>query len=151
MANYTPTCSEYSIDVPAPKDAEGRRVPLDTKVMYDDKGIEYEVERFVFGTGPHGYDWDVEYSIPSENTIYTRPLDSTYLERPDSLYRLNEDLGRVANFKPDSGYSTPVCAYADRYEQFCDGCKLNDYRGVCSVYALKDVAARMNRLCGDSE
>lgn len=31
MANYTPTCSEYSIDVPAPKDAEGRRVLLDTK------------------------------------------------------------------------------------------------------------------------
>ena len=30
MANYTPTCSEYGIDVPAPKDAEGRRVLLDT-------------------------------------------------------------------------------------------------------------------------
>ena len=36
MANYTPTCSEYSIDVPAPKDAEGRRVLLDTKVMYNE-------------------------------------------------------------------------------------------------------------------
>lgn len=41
MANYTPTCSEYSIDVPAPKDAEGRRVLLDTKVMYNDAGVEY--------------------------------------------------------------------------------------------------------------
>lgn len=43
MANYTPTCSEYSIDVPAPKDAEGRRVLLDTKVMYNDAGVEYMV------------------------------------------------------------------------------------------------------------
>lgn len=147
----TPTCSEYDIEVPAPKDAEGRNVPLDTKVMYNDKGIEYGVGRLIFGTGPHGCGWDVECLIPSENIIYTRPLDSMYLERPDSLSRLNEDLGRVANFKPNSGFSTPVCAYADCHGQFCDGCRLHKYRGVCSLHALKDVAARMNRLCGDSE
>lgn len=32
-----------------PKDATGRWIPLDTKVLYNDRGVEYEVNRFTFG------------------------------------------------------------------------------------------------------
>lgn len=32
-----------------PKDAEGREIPLDTKVLYNDRGVGYEVNRFTFG------------------------------------------------------------------------------------------------------
>lgn len=31
-----------------PKDATGRWIPLDTKVLYNDRGVEYEVNRFTF-------------------------------------------------------------------------------------------------------
>lgn len=37
-----------SIDVPAPRDAKGREVPLDVKVMYDNEGVEYGVCCLVF-------------------------------------------------------------------------------------------------------
>lgn len=67
MANYTPTCSEYSIDVPAPKDAEGRRVLLDTKVMYNDAGVEYMVSGFVFDTSKLAAGWDVKCFTPSDD------------------------------------------------------------------------------------
>lgn len=73
MANYTPTCSEYSIDVPAPKDAEGRRVLLDTKVMYNDAGVEYMVSGFVFDTRKLAAGWDVKCFTPSDDIVYTRP------------------------------------------------------------------------------
>ena len=35
-------------NIELPKDSEGREIPLDTKVLYNDRGIEYEVNRFMF-------------------------------------------------------------------------------------------------------
>ena len=95
MTDFTPTSDDMFIEIVAPMDAENSKVPFDTKVMYDDKGIEYEVERFVFGTGLHGYGWGVECSLPPENIVFKRPLDSMYLEKPDSLKQLAEDLNRM--------------------------------------------------------
>lgn len=149
----TPTCNEYSIEVPAPKDAENSKVPFDTKVMYNDKGIGYEVGRFIFWTGPSEYGWDVECFIPSENIVYTRPLDSMYLEKPDSLKQLAEDLNRVqakhdANGSP---YKETPCCYVGRFGVTCKECRLNYGDKTCFEAMMEDIVSRVNRLCGDAE
>lgn len=142
-----------TITVVTPKDAEGRNVLLDTKVMYNDKGIEYEVGRLIFGTGPYGGDWDVECFIPSENIVYTRPLDSMYLEKPNSLKQLAEDLNRVqakheANGSP---YRELACCYAERLARgsSCKECRLNHKDKTCFEAMMDGIVNRVNRLAGD--
>lgn len=88
MTDCVPTCSEYSIDVPAPKDAENRKVPLDTKVMYDASGNEFEVRWLTYSTGPYGQGWSVKAydrsdGDSSDDRGYTLPLDSLNIEKPD--------------------------------------------------------------------
>ena len=147
----TPTCSEYDIEVPAPKDAENRKVPLDTKVMYNDKGIEYEVSSFNCVFDKYGTEWNVACFTSDSDCIYTRPLDSMYLEKPDSLKQLAEDLNRMVNCKRGYDYSSPSCAYTGNVKSTCDGCKFKGATDICSVAVLEDITARVNRLAGDSE
>lgn len=142
-----------TITVVTPKDAEGRNVLFDTKVMYNDKGLEYKVARFIFWTGPDGYGWDVECFIPSENIVYTRPLDSMYLVRPDSLKQLAEDLDRMqakheANGSP---YRELACCYAGRLARggSCKECRLNHEDKTCFEAMMDDIVNRVNRLAGD--
>lgn len=49
-------------NIELPKDAEGREIPLDTKVLYNDRGVEYEVNRFMFGfdVSTHEVEWTAE-------------------------------------------------------------------------------------------
>lgn len=149
MADCTPASSDMFIEIVAPKDAENSKVPFDTKVMYDDKGIEYEVGRFVFGTGPYGCGWDVECFIPSENIIYTRQLDSMYLEKPDSLKQLVEDIERAQYACDHNGMHVAACRYSGN--NTCCGCDFRPDYSTCSGKMLGDIAARVKRLCGDSE
>lgn len=155
MANYTPTCSEYSIDVPAPKDAEGRRVLLDTKVMYNDAGVEYMVSGFVFDTRKLAAGWDVKCFTPSDDIVYTLPLDSMHLEKKDSLKQLAEDLNRVKAKYDANGtlYRKLICCYVGRFGATCacDGCRLNCGDKTCFEAMMADIVSRVNRLAGDSE
>lgn len=137
------------IEIVAPKDAENSKVPFDTKVMYDDKGIEYEVERFVFGTGLHGYGWGVECSLPPENIVYKRPLDSMYLEKPDSIRQLVEDIERAQYACDHNGMHMAACRYSGN--DTCCGCDFKPECSTCAGEMLRDIAARINRLAGDSE
>lgn len=148
----TPTCNEYSIEVPAPKDADDRKVSLDTNKLYDDEGVSYEVYGLVYRHTPKQSvgDWMVEL-VTTDNKVRQVPLDSMYLENPDSLRQLAEDLNRMVNCKRGYDYSSPSCAYTGNSSSTCDGCKLKDSPDICSVAVLKDIAARVNRLCGDSE
>lgn len=160
MTDYGQTCSEHSIEVPAPKDAEGCKVPLDTKKLYDDEGVSYEVCGLLYRitTATCEADWTVEIVTAWNNvrqvsldSMYLEKPDSLKLEKPDSLKQLAEDLNRMVNCKRRYGYSSQSCAYTGNFENTCDGCKLKDSPDICSVVVIKDIAARVNRLCGDSE
>ena len=100
MTDYGPTCGEYSIDVLAPKDADGRKVPLDTEKLYDDEGVSYEVCGLVYRhmTAISESGWTVEL-VTAENNVRQVSLDSMHLEKPDSLKQLAEDLNRMVNCK----------------------------------------------------
>lgn len=160
MTDCVPTCSEYSIDVPAPKDAENRKVPLDTKVMYDASGNEFEVRWLTYSTGPYGRGWSVKAydrsdGDPSDDRGYTLPLDSLNIEKPDSLKQLAEDLNSMQTKHKANGslYSKLACCYVGRLgaTSTCNGCRLNCGDKRCFEAMMEDITNRVNRLCGDAE
>lgn len=135
-----------SIEVPAPRDAKGRDVPLNAKVMYDDKGVEYSVCRLVFRNQTEICEagWTVEL-VTAENKVRQVSLDYMYLEKPDSLKQLLKDLDRAANAK---GFA--CCAYAGRSERDCPSCIAADER-ACTQPIMRDIAFRIRRLVGEDE
>ena len=159
MTESTPTCDEYSIEVPAPKDADNRKVPLDTKVMYNDSGDEFEVRRFTFSTGPYGPGWSVKVYDPSdgdqsEDRGNTLPLDFMYLEKPDSIKQLAEDLNRVWSAYDVSvrGFGDMPCHYDKNRGKYCNDCRLNSHGKMnCIDAMMADIVSRVNRLACDSE
>lgn len=132
-----------------PKDAEGRVIPFDTKVLYDKHGNERKVYQFTFPQYPQR--WLVELKMPCSLTACLP--ENYWLVPPDSFKQLAEDLNRAANYKKlDYYFPEPSCAYANHRGDTCDGCKLlEDQANTCLAAVLKDVTARVNRLCDDAE
>lgn len=145
-----------TIEVMAPRDAKGRLVPLDVKVMYSESGIEYEVDTLLFerGTDTHDAGWTVRGCDHSSTMVYSFPLDSMYLEKPDSLKQLMRDLNRVQDAHDERGkkyYETPV-DYIQCQGKRCDDCRLHDHEmgETCFEAMMDDIVSRVNRLYIDS-
>lgn len=131
------------MSIELPKDAEGREIPLDTALLYGKvSGEEYEVVCFNFS--PSMRRWRVKLKRRDDVGIYA--TDSFTLSKSDNWEKLEEDLGMILNHPEKI-----VCAYFNRERKDCDGCKLKDSSDICFVAVIKDIAASMNRLCGDSE
>lgn len=127
-----------------PRDAEGREIPLDTKVLYGDGGTARNIVYWVFTTDS---DLEKEWrNCWSAVTDAGRKLDPglMYLTEPDSWEKLEEDLGKIANHQTEV-----VCPYYDREIKDCEGCKLEGYDCSCSHAFLKDVMARIRKLRGE--
>lgn len=74
--------------VPVPKDADGEVVPLDTAVLYTDKGEMIYVGSIIFNR----YSWYAR----STNTGKTYHLDKLYRTQPDSCALLEKDVFTLA-------------------------------------------------------
>ena len=125
-----------------PKDAEGRKIPLDTKVLYFKDGSEHKVDKWVLY--PHeGIRWAVVF----DNEVRRDP-DVLHLTPPDSWKKLLDDLDNAAK-----GGDNAECLYSRREgiktgEQ-CFGCRLDSwkYEGPdCSYRAYSDIADRIRKL-----
>lgn len=137
-------------NIELPKDAEGREIPLDTKVLYNDIGVGYEVNRFTFGfdVSTHEGEWTA-LSYGTGDMVYQLPVNSMHLERPDSLKQLVEDIERAQYACEHNGLHVAACRYSGN--DTCCGCDFRPDYSTCSGKMLGDIAARVNRLCGDSE
>lgn len=139
-----------------PKDAEGREIPLDTKVLYNDRGVEYGVNRFTFGFDviTHEAEWTAE-SYGTGDMVYRLPVNSMHLERPDSLKQLAEDLNRVRDAYDvhGRGYKDIPCYYDKDRGKYYNDCRLNSHGkgATCFDALMNDIVSRVNRLAGDSE
>lgn len=135
-----------SIEVPTPRDAIGRKVPLDVKVMYDDEGVEYGVCCLIFRNMTEICEagWTVELAT-IENKVRQVSLEYMYLKPPDSLKKLLEDLDRAANAQ---GFG--CCAYAGRSERDCTSCIAAGDR-ACTQPIMRDIAFRIRELVGEDE
>lgn len=125
-----------------PKDADGREVPFNTKVLYDRYGFKNNVKSFIYvvstytGTGT----WRVKFTIGT--SLFA--VSDMHLAEPDSWEKLGEDLhaAEVCGDSPD--LEDPVCAYAHNIGKKCAECKL--YAGDCTINMCKDILDRICRL-----
>lgn len=129
-----------------PRDAEGREIPLDTKVLYGDGGTARNIVYWVFTT-----DSDLEKEWRNCWRAVTdagRKLDPElmYLTEPDSWEKLEEDLGRAS--KRDAVVS--CCRYftADK----CANCPIHGNASCClhkEELAFGDILDRIRKLRGE--
>lgn len=130
------------MNIELPKDAEGREIPLDTKVLYDRHGDVYEVACYVYAVRQaiSRRIWDAKML---NGTI--RYTTSLYLTPPDSWEKLEEDLDRGAGA---SEYE--VCAYFRKSPCECSSCIADESRS-CERVLMRDVVSRIRRLRGEGE
>lgn len=127
-----------------PKDADGNVILSNVKVMYKKDGSVVRVDNMIY------FAFSKKWRVSSGPLMFIP--SQLYLNKPDSLEQLAADLDRVANH-PDMG----VCAYLDRDDTDCDGCKFSDSeldcfgRKKCIKSFTLDVIARVHRLAGDAE
>lgn len=124
-------------NIELPKDAEGREIPLDTKVLYDQDGDPREVARFAY-TLSRDYDkWDVIFV-----SGYDRYASEMLLEPPDSWSKLEEDLDGCIE-------KDEVCCYYNKNKD-CRSCPIsgNNPNG-CISEVFKDVKKRIRNLRGE--
>ena len=135
------------MNIELPKDAEGREIPLDTKVLYDKDGERIDVLRYqYYPVVGSGY-WNIK-SV--RNKFYQ--ADKVYLATPDSWEKLLEDLKNTAEKASSSVYIAPCCAWFSGGDRRCDDCPANESPGVsCNVQLVNDISARIRKLRGECE
>lgn len=122
-----------------PKDADGREIPLDTKVLYNESGKRLNVNRFTYSvvqTIP-----ELKWGVVFMDCAYDYCC-SFYLTQPNSWEALEDDLGRVASCGENG---TPVCAYT---RQPCAVCKFHSSEN-CTSAMCADIASRIRKLRGE--
>lgn len=135
-------------DIELPRDIVGREIPFDTKVLYTADGVEVHVDDFVHGLVIHVNEstHDIvsnEWRVHSGCNVFD--VNRLYLNEPDSLKKLLEDLDRAANAE---GFG--CCAYAGRSERDCTSCIAAGDR-ACTQPIMRDIAFRIRELVGEDE
>lgn len=136
------------MNIELPKDAEGREIPLDTVCMYDCNGDSVSVTRWCFTTRLDSMFSEKNIWIAIDKERLVKDPAILYITPPDSLKQLVGDIKRAQDACERNGDKTGACAYSN---WVCDGCKLYHGDGTCSSRMLGDIAARIERLCGDAE
>lgn len=132
------------MSVELPKDAEGREIPLDTKVLHDAGGVPVSIRAFRYN--PYECFWRVE-RLDGLGTPKTTALR---LAPPDSWEKLLDDLGMVEDYVDTSALNGPACIYMHNADKSCDTCKLyGDTPCVSKMCA--DIADRIRKLRGEDE
>lgn len=124
------------MNIELPKDAEGREIPLDTKVMYGAVGGARNIVYWVFTTDSDLVDKEWR-SCWRAYTDSGRKLDPElmHLTPPDSWEKLEEDLGRGKD----------ICGYFEECPKEMDGKSCSE----CKKAALKNIASRIRKLRGE--
>lgn len=126
-------------NIELPKDAEGREIPLDSKVLYDQDGYPREVARFAYTLSRDCDKWDVIFV-----NGYDRYASEMLLEPPDSWSKLEEDLDGCIE-------KDEVCCYYNKNKN-CRSCPIsgNNPNG-CISEVFKDVKKRIRNLRGEDK
>lgn len=125
-----------------PRDAEGREIPLDTKVLYDENGIRRVVDFFKFY--PDTDMWNIVFK---DSYAHFSPHNLS-LDLPDSLNRLLDDMERAIHAPDPDTYASITCGYFDSANIDCAECerKHDICRETCNDAAWLDIAARIDKL-----
>lgn len=128
-----------------PKDAKGREIPLDTKVLYDKEGNELCVKVVEFRPFSKEWSFAVQKGSSDRGVVYRCP-NFVYLEKPappDSWEKLEEDLSEISK--------GTVCHYFHKGDSnTCEGCPAAG-TGSCWPTTARDIASRIRKLRGEGE
>lgn len=129
------------MSVELPKDSEGREIPLDTEILYDEDGNEYEVYYFKYS---------VRHTIPQRKwqvvmmDCIVHDISDLYITTPDSWEKLEDDLSRAV--KRDA--VTSQCRYFNTTNR-CVNCPIHNGDGGCThkdERAFEDILNRIRKL-----
>lgn len=131
------------------KDAEGREIPLDTKVLYGSGGTARNIVYWVYTV-----DSDLEKEWGNCWRAVTdagRKLDPElmYLTERDSWEKLEEDLRRASERSAVTSY----CRYFNTTNR-CVNCSIHNDDGCCThkdERAFGDILDRIRKLRGEDE
>lgn len=134
------------MNIELPKDAEGREIPLDTKVLYDLCGTKVSVKEFLSRTLVESQktEWTIEAEY--EGNLYYNSFKpkNMHITQPDTWERLLEDLGRGAD-----ALNYEACAYFGKSACDCSSC-IADKGETCERVVMRDIADRIHKLRGES-
>lgn len=121
-----------------PKDAEGREIPFDTKVLYDMHGFKNNVKSFIYvvNTGT----WRVKFTIGT--SLFA--VSDMYLDEHDSWEQLEKDLTAFHD-----GQTYGPCHYFHELGDDCTSCPARD--DACADAVMRDVASRIRNLRGEGQ
>lgn len=131
------------MSVELPKDAEGREIPLDTTILYNEDGKCFKVNRFSYSvvqTMP-GLKWGVVFMDCRYD--YCSSFYLTPPEPPDSWEKLEEDLDSCS---VSTQYAP--CAYFSDSTGSCKKCPANPHE-ECLVQMVKHITLRIHKLRGE--
>lgn len=132
-------------NIELPKDAEGREIPLDTKLLYDKEGNPKEVSIFAYTPRSYSSGWSVVLAGGFERFASAMFLNPP--EPPDSWEKLEDDLRRGADAE-----SYPMCKYANGEEFSCSKCRFLRGEGCCARVneSFADILDRIRKLRSES-
>lgn len=121
-----------------PVDAAGKRIPLDTRVLYDDQGVAHAINYFLYAT--HSMDPEGHWMVTTGEgkRIQAHYL---YLTAPDSLGKLIDDIEKCARTGNSCRYFSPTGN--------CRDCAIrsgSDYN--CERAIFSALARRLHELTG---
>lgn len=131
------------MNIELPKDAEGREIPLDTKVLYDSDGIEFFTDKSMYMRITDK--WWFFGHFGSSTSTHRIAATRLHLTSPDSWEKLEEDLDSCS----DSTRYTP-CAYFNSSNYSCEKCPA-DPNKECIVQMAKHIALRIHNLRGEDD
>ena len=132
-------------DIELPRDAEGREIPLDTKVLYSEDGREFDVNYYEYSV--HQTIQRCKWNAVMMNSIVYN-CSNLYIAPPDSWEKLFEDLKAVEDYGKSSCLDNPVCHYVGMVGEICGKCKF--YKGTnCTGKMCADIADRIRKLRGE--
>lgn len=132
-----------STQIALPRDAEGREIPLRTKVLYDANGKKLNITSFTFRCDAQNGCWAYwkAFSPDVKGEDGMCYVDGLYLTPPDSWDKLKQD-----------ALKSP-CEYFGRRNNYdsvwCDGCPAKD--GSCCKTKSLDLVRRAKALAGVTE
>lgn len=134
-------------NIELPRDAVGREIPLDTKVLYTVDGIEVRVDDFAYGLIIHVNESthtivSNAWRVHSGCNVFD--ADYLYLIEPDSWEQLEKDLTAF-----DDGQIYGPCHYFHELGDDCTSCAARD--DACADAVMRDVASRIRDLRGEGQ
>lgn len=135
------------MSIELPKDAEGREIPLDTEVLYDECGTKVSVKEFLSRTLVESQknSWTIKAQYEGNFYYNSFKPKNMHLTLPDTWEKLLDDLDKASS-KTCCG----TCSYFGMDPVDCDMCAIGDMAS-CDLAVMRDIASRIRKLRGEDE